>query len=654
MRRRHTTSDKENTENLSRRGFLRGMGGVAAGVGIAGAAGLSGAVLTRVPEKIVPTDDLSGTEKIEFFKKKFQNDTSFFRNAKRSIAEGSQLSRAEYVYVLFNTENIMTRIPRDIQMRLARVAPGIPAQESRYNPNISASRVGAEGEFQIMPDTRKDINKRINTKVETFSDADVHDFKKAGAMVMTYFDKVIYPVLADTAREVAHVSGLQAEDVNDFIVLCMVNAYNCGPTRMKEMLEVYRKKQTEDRRASKNETKIPTALSVFNDAVNFVYTNKLVKNYGKESSEYPFQVLAGAESIESAFNLRKEKIEREIHFVDHISAISKNYIGIPSIAGLSGAAAAAYIINPKRILTRRELGLTALLGIAGHQVVQGSLGSPLRDTLKNWWQAQKKQTTERVVRRANEEHVREVMYLENPSLVAMKISEEVKKKGSLFTDDIFDSLPKTTLPKANQTVAGVFEHMRLLRESGQVVRLTEEAIASAQLESVEKSTNLWVCEGIGGGTNKKEYMRLRPSAKKVLIEIATRFQKGLADAGLPNDFTVRPIVTSLVRTFDGTNKILTNAAPDSAHTYGLGIDLSDRRFQIVHKPTQTYITLDDPLLRDNRDSERIHLIISRILGEVLMDLHVESNNDEYGYKVVFTYEPNAVHHHVSVLEELKK
>src|SRR5262249_52680178 len=133
------------------------------------------------------------------------------------------------------------KMPVSLRDKLAVIAPGIWAQESHYNENILPSSAGAQYISQIRPVTLADINRvlKTNYKIE-----DTKPLKVAAPLVFAYFDQIIYPTIATSARKTLEHFGLLENDeaIEQFITYCMVDAYNAGPTRMAHVMDEFSKR----------------------------------------------------------------------------------------------------------------------------------------------------------------------------------------------------------------------------------------------------------------------------------------------------------------------------------------------------------------------------------------------------------------------------
>lgn len=205
--------------------------------------------------------------------------------------------------------------------------------------------------------------------------------------------------------------------------------------------------------------------------------------------------------------------------------------------------------------------------------------------------------------------------------------------------------------RSNFTKKGIPEMMKSLEACKIVSRyFTESDLEKSSLAHVDEVNAFWRCRSIGMGnssspTNKPAFLRMMPGALKELKSISDAFQKKVQKAGLSSDWNVRFIVNSLVRTSEGTNAQLSGSSSDSPHTFGMGFDISNTRFDLVHKKDHAFMMIgsDKNVGQEIRDAA-ILTTLNCLLLEVLEDLHARKN-------IVLTYEGDSKHHyHVTSLK----
>jgi hypothetical protein len=150
--------------------------------------------------------------------------------------------------------------------------------------------------------------------------------------------------------------------------------------------------------------------------------------------------------------------------------------------------------------------------------------------------------------------------------------------------------------------------------------------------------------GDGHVSNDPRFMRLTQHAQGVLTLIGTEFQRALSEAGISNEWDVRFVVTDLLRTAGvggtlGQLRAVTQASENSPHTYGIGIDISNQRFDIIHKQSKEFF-----MTETGPGASDIPLVgvLNSIMGRVLLNLHRQN-------RLVLTYEPATNHYHITAL-----
>jgi hypothetical protein len=205
-----------------------------------------------------------------------------------------------------------------------------------------------------------------------------------------------------------------------------------------------------------------------------------------------------------------------------------------------------------------------------------------------------------------------------------------------------------TLPVRNMSTSRVVAELERLEHKGALHRITLHDIehntrayrALTRISTVEEN---WRCRGVGMGSrrtpdNDPRYLRVTPYAEAILEEVTSKFQGALRAAELSQEWRIRPIVTGLLRSAGpgGTNDI-EGASDESPHTYGVGIDLSLSRFDIIRRLNQEFFMTSNSEV--DRDLVRT---LSGILAGVLKKMH---DNDKF----VLTYEPRRGHFHLSLV-----
>ena len=246
----------------------------------------------------------------------------------------------------------------------------------------------------------------------------------------------------------------------------------------------------------------------------------------------------------------------------------------------------------------------------------------------------------------------------NPAHVDTKLSEWYKSHVGkpLFEHLTFETTKKEYAAQVdrlnkqhrrNFTKEGVPALMREWEKDGLITCYeAEENLKDSSLTLVEEMNSQWRCRGIGAGAsttpkNNPEYLRLMPGAATVLKDIGRLFQEKIKKSGLASEWQVRFVVNSLVRTSGKTNQELANASDDSPHTFGLGFDISNVRFDLIHVADKTFTMIGrgDGSTNKARDAA-ILTTLNHLLIQVLEAQHAAG-------KLVLTYEPRRVHYHLT-------
>lgn len=636
---------------------------------LTGAAVAGAAVAAGVLESKLDTDweDLKTLEdKVQHFRFRpngFEGDKAFKERAATPVAGREQFTRAEYAHHAFGTLP-MKNLPEGVRKKLAALAPGIPAQETRYNNNLT-SESGAKYIWQFTPSAIQELNQRRETGEKELTLEDTKSMQVGTLAAFRYFDRGIYPVVLKAAQKCAERFGIVgAEEQEKFLTLCMVNAYNTGPTRMRRVLEKFTEAQSPKQiRAAYNYD----APSLFNAVAERAVRDKYERGYGRDSSQYVFAVLAGAESLHAQYALDKGTTFAESFRRSGLK--TKDFVVEEILEpSASGAAAAAATYGVSRaiggeqgpVLSRRNLiagALAAGLGVAGSQAEQGNIKLPRPDL---WWQraeAPREAPRSEVLRTLADG----TKY--DPRGVDAKLTAWYQKNDKR----LFGNLqPAETIRayaaqrknlerrRRNFTREGVPKLMRTLSEKGVIHRFSNleevEGILGKQfLTPVEEVNGFWRTRSIGSGAvstpqNDLRYARLTPGSERVLRSIGERFQGKLREAGLAEEWDARFIVSSLLRTHEGTNRSLGGAASAvSPHTFGMGFDISNTRFDLIHKADKTFLMFGATSANAAPQSPRhvsILNTLNHLLIRVLEDAHAEG-------EIALTFEPERVHYHIT-------
>jgi len=587
-------------------------------------------------------------EKLDQFrtgKRGFDLDESFHAAAAERVYGDEQYSRAEYVQHIFSNTTAVN-MPEGIRDKLAIVAPGIPAQESRYNNNLPTSRSGAKYIWQLSPPAIAHLNQILKTNVKL---DDTQALKTATPLAFAYFDHVLYSAVKEPAERVLIAFGLgeNQEAAEQFIVYCMLNAYNAGPTRIATMLDSFAEKYGPRHVHPAYEY---TPLSLFQSFAEVALRppSSLSDGYKHEAGEYVFRALAGAESLNA-----ESKLTYDQTLAEKVAANSKHTLHVllqealkPAAAGIVGGAGGHIATNlamgkgVAQGITRRgvvKLASAAAVGIAAHHAYKGNIGAGLPDISQWMWWRQTEKKPESTTRFADGTIYR-----------PRATREKVRSIGvsKLFSRSV-PTFDMATLPVRNLTTSGV------AAEVAKLSRITNASVENNAPEyralsfKVEAVGNGWRCRGVGTGTrqtgeNDPKYLRLTPYAGKVLEAISSEFQKELKAAGLAEGWRVRPIVNGLLRSEGsaGTNKSIIGASRNSPHTVGIGVDLSLSKFDIIHGGSKEFF-MTSATQEDRTADAALVRKLNDILAAVLVKMH--------GKDFTLTFEPKTDHYHISAI-----
>ncbi len=325
-------------------------------------------------------------EKIKKYKNKFSTDLKTFSRADTQVKgidlEKQVISRQQFVFNHFMMAT-PKRMSQTFQYKMALAMPGLVAQESGYDGDVKSS-AGAVGLVQVMPNLLEDINKIIKRRgggQREFAMVDMKNMERATEFLFQVMDEIFYKEVAQPAKRIAKEYGLDEDKAENFGVYCVMNAYNTGPTRMRNVLAKFVKNYPA-KDVVANFSYGP--LSLFDAVTSWGYKEKQVIGFGKNSSEYVLKSLAWSEVL-GYENLDKTLLERNLGSKIHLAAED-----LGKIAGVGAGTALAADVALRTRLDRRMLFQTVIGGAAG--IVGSGVASGEIDLTKfvpknlTWWQ----------------------------------------------------------------------------------------------------------------------------------------------------------------------------------------------------------------------------------------------------------------------------
>ena len=594
-------------------------------------------------------------EKIDHFRKAkegFDADKEFRKRAMEPTPGAEQFTRAEYVQNIFSTM-IPRHMPATVRDKLAAVSTGIPSQESRFRDKPPPGRAGAVGAWQFMQNAIDNLNTILGTRITL---KNVQDFKVATPLAFAYFDRVIYPTISESVDGALGKFGLSEnpEAAEQFLVYCMINAYNAGPGRLTEILEKFSGSYSTRHIHPAYEY---TPLSLFHSMAELAKLplGSLSSRYRTESGEYVFRVLAGAESLDADHILRFNKTLAQAvadgtkHTVDVFlqEALKPAALGI--VGGIGGHLAYNMITDPTpkgatHDLSRRAVlkgGIAAGAGVGAHHFYKGNI--PMPSDVSTWWRtAEKEKAAPR--------------FADGTIFKPSETRKRLKAFGGLqkLLPKPPPAFDRKTLPVRNLTSSGVVGELLRLEREKKLYRITKNDMdqntdAYKRLSfKVAAANERWRCRGVGmgrvqSGRNDSRYLRLKPEAGAVLERISDEFQIQLQLSGLAEGWKIRPIINGILRSSgpSGTNKTIVGASPNSPHYYGVGFDISLSKFDVMNAHTKEFF-MTSYAQEDRITDAALVGKLNDILASVLKRMH---DSGEF----VLTFEPKADHYHISAI-----
>lgn len=363
---------------IDRRYFIKGS------IALSGAA-LAGGLVSKTEEPVdiqelsVKALELSTLrdpkDKISEFKEVYDRDPKAmgamrnFRELADLVVVGDEEEqiRHKYAYNYFmETKSVKPpkgeAIPSNISNKLAQLAPGIIAEESKYH-NGAKSEDGAETLWQIQPEFYE--SKRVSETSDRMG-----NIKVSTKVAFQKFEHIYYALLNGVEvwkdeKRIYHSPGVDFENFctyfgmneeqwENFLSLAMVNAYNTGEGRMLKVLHWFR-----DNYSQKDLVRITnhSELGLFSLMSDMAQEKSAIKGYGEDSNNYVFKVLGGGESLDGKYTLSFSPIEGvdpEIEPLETMellaSSKTSNILGSIGV-GVVGGAVIEHAVNTQQVLS---------------------------------------------------------------------------------------------------------------------------------------------------------------------------------------------------------------------------------------------------------------------------------------------------------------
>lgn len=186
-------------------------------------------------------------------------------------------------------------IPENAWAELKKYIIPLAATESRFNPNVQNSSANAMGMFQITNIAHKDLVLSVGQKSKSLSPFErVKDPTVAARLVLEIFDRSIYPKIQSVLQDISEWIGLSEEDEAGLVSLCLLNAYNAGPTNMSILLEKLLEITNSVEGNSNLDSNKSTAEALFDivRAHRLTESGKLETSYGSQAYNYVVKIHA--------------------------------------------------------------------------------------------------------------------------------------------------------------------------------------------------------------------------------------------------------------------------------------------------------------------------------------------------------------------------
>lgn len=606
-------------------------------------------------EKLIPLEKISSEKvlaAIQKYKKEFESDSKFKNRLDVKVLNDPHgRSRLEYVREAFLTTKSENFSPR-MQAKLAVIIPGLAAQESKFDASSKNTRSGAYGIYQVTESHLNFINEiRKRRGEELFTHQTLNRMIESTNFIFYSLDKYFYKEVCVPAMEFAKSYGLSDEQAENFGIYCMLASYNNGPTRLLDVLNVFKKVYTPGVVGDY----IFTPLSLFHVISVWAEKTKARSGYGVESSQYLFRVLAGAEYLgyeklrdilpetgSSPLVQKPESANRDVS--ENLLQISGDYGRTGALGG--AAAATAYI--GQRLSSEEKIGRRqAIRNMAGLAAASAIVATGVETAVRNpgifngmnfsWWE---------------KEEVG-VVYKDGSIYSPKKVEKEFKKSFEMKLLKTKSLETRVGLPRRNYTEV-VKKYLESELVTTKFPQLSEAELsriskgADGKYGQVEEVNETWRLRGVGSGAasthiNNMKYAWVAKETTQLISDLTKKFQQETSTF-LPKGWFIRPVINSLTRTKE-KNVLVPGASQLSAHLNGLGFDISETRFDIgFESGGKKYFSEVSRVSENPQVVQDILKALNNAWAKILLDAH---NNEKTSVGAIITYEPKANHYHIT-------
>ncbi len=541
--------------------------------------------------------------------------------AKQVFSQPSQLGNQEPI-----------NLPAGIRKRLSQISYGIAGIESSFD-NSQISPAKARGVWQILPSTFNLICKKLGIE------ADYSNLITTTAVANRYCEEAYDYLIRHCEAEFELIRtefGLSKQDLeNYFIFPCIVNAYNAGKGRLKNVIHWFAKTYTKDK-LNQTVGTYPKGYGydLFGQMTRLCYEEKAVYGYSRQSWEYFLRAYAMAALIREKYDidiaLRKKSSETE--YQPPKALLVKNYfwrqtidLGLAAGAGLASVKLTDLISKidfqnnsfVKKIPKKIFISFGSLIAlIVGFSMISQQDSSP-------WGNIEVNPTSWGEIKYsgklAQELLALPRLFTKNPDSQYYKVKMPRRIQGTLITPwmrkhDLFKAFYPNRA--AIQKAAKNYELIQLSYSGNQYYRCRTVGFNQIKADNA-KGINTKAL----GIKNHPDYLYAKPSTAKMINRISQLLNKELQEKfGLDAKYRIRLIVNSGIRD-TAYNKKLRGSSPNSTHQLGMAVDFSTNGVDVIKIQTKTFIYLSHKQGRRVDKKYRIRYKAIQALKSVLVKLH---------------------------------